>query len=843
MTHLILNELRHLILQKLKIQIISPSDCSYIALEINKSLHKNISVTTVKRLFGFAVTQHQFSTYTINTLLAFVESEQDNPISKTALKTTTLTKVEEWDYLVIKSKSYSEATKKRIVDNCSIPYQFTINRKFATHDFDYFYHSNFSFTPFISQGGYGKSILLSHLVENLFLKPEAKFNKDVILFLHADKIFDLEQEKQDLTKDIAVLLGLPPRTNLIKYFTEQHSQTGRKLVLIFDGVTDILNKHGLKPKLFDTLVQLICDVEDSPAIKLVISVRSYTWRRFFESIRHSSFIISKWFTGSYFKRKDHSNIPPFTIGEIEQILDKMDANSASFNTEYTQKLRHPFQFYFYHQLKLEYPENEYSSSLIFHEVTLRYLLLRIYQSNHSIEKTTICKKIIHLTDYGRKGNKISKKLLLEELIVFRDAYMELLHDGILIEQVNDTDEIPTEYIHFIHNDVFEYFLFKEILELHKHEMNEAYFNFILNEYKDQDKQNILLQWYVFEGIKNNKFEIIKTIFWLKLDSNQHNQLITFLAENIKHQISIDPSVKDKLRCPELHNEMANALPYLDFADQSYQKILNTFSEIADTEKTFVFYQSALIFSDCLNLNLEKLRERKTQLSKHKSITSKILVDPSEIVEIMIDKFNGREEIQYPLFARVNDIVLDLKFNENPNNLMSGLLLIMVYWFKGDSQTAIEIINNMIKGTKELFQKSKIYNAYLLHILALETSRSSISNKKPDQLEKILIYYHQRNQINSFNVKILFNTVLAMQSLRRNEYDTAINYAKNSLTQVNDDFLIAKVFINYILIKAYSIIGDQDKINECKYSILCLLEAKEINPHLFDETLVQTLNKY
>jgi hypothetical protein len=843
MTHLILNELRHLILQKLKIQIISPSDCSYIALEVNKSLHKNISVTTIKRLFGFAVTQHQFSTYTINTLLAFVESEQDNPISKTALKTTTLTKVEEWDYLVIKSKSYSEATIKKIIDNCSIPYEFTINRKFATHDFDYFYHSNFSFTPFISQGDYGKSILLSHLVENLFLKPEAKFKNDVILFLHAEKIFNLAQEKQDLTKDIAVLLGLPPRTNLIKYFTEQYDQTGHKLVIILDDIIHILNKHGLKPKLFDTIVQFICDIEDSPAIKLVISFRSYTWRRFFESIRHSSFIVSKWFTGSYFKRKDHSNVPPLTIGEIEQILNKMDSNSVALKSEHTQKLRHPFQFYFYHQLKLEYPENEYSSNLLFHEVTLKYLMLSIFQSNHSAEKTAICKKIIKLTDYGRKGNKISKKLLLEELIVFRDAYMELLHDGILTEQVNDADEIPTEYIHFIHNDVFEYFLFKQILEVHGHEMNETYFNFILREYKDQNIQNTLLHWSVFEGIKDNKLEIIKTILWLKLNSHHHNELITFLAENIKHKISIDQSTKDKLRCPELHNAMINALPYLDFADKSYQKILNIFSEIADSEKTFVFYQSALIFSDCLNLSLENLKERKNQLLKHSSITNKMLVDPCEIVEVMIDKFNGREDIEYPLFNRINDIILDLKFKDNPNDLISGLLLIMVYWFKGDSQTAIEIINNMIKGTKELFQKSRIYNAYLLHVLALETSRSSILNKKPDQLEKILIYYHQRNQINSFNVKILFNTVLAMQSLRRNQYDMAINYAKNSLIQVNENFLIAKVFINYILIKAYSITGDQDKVNECKYSILCLLEAKQINPHLFDNTLVQTLNKY
>lgn len=849
MNHLILNELRHLILQKFKIQIISPSDCSFIASEINKSLHKSISVTTIKRLFDFAVTKHQFSKYTLNTLLAFVESERKNSVSKTTLNSLAHHKIEEWDYLVLKSKSLSEITIKEIIDNCAIPYQFTINRKFALHDFDYFYHSNFSFTSFISQSDYGKSVLLTHLVENLFLKSEAKFSKDVILFLNADKIFDLSQNNQDLASDIALLLGLPNKTNLVKYFTEQHLQTGNKLVLIFDGIIDVLNKNGLKTKLFNSLVQLICDIDESPAIKLVISLRSYTWRFFFETIRHSNFIINKWFMGSYFKRKEQSNIPALTTGEVELILNKMSGGVKSFNTEFTKKLRYPYQFSLYHQLITEYPKNDFSDDLIFIKITDRHLKSKSYYYNYNEEKLKIFRKLIHLGDYGKTENKVLKKLLLEELTIYSDAYIELLEDGILTEQLHDKDHTPTEYIHFIDNYIFEYLVFKEILALHNHQMDESFFNFICNHDYKQDLQDTLLRWSVFYLVDSNDFKFIKNIIWLKLNGSRHNELMLFLAENIKYQLTLKPKHKYQLSYKSFHQEMMKALPYLDFIDPSYQKILIIFSEIADCEKTFVLYQSMLIISDCLSLDLEKLNSRKNQLASVRLTTSKMIVDPYEVIEIIINKLNGTEEKTYPLLNKIeafktDNTVFNFMFKEDFGSLISNLLLIVVFWFKSDPVQTIAIINKIIKCNNSIyFQKSKIYNIYLLYLITLETARTDFSHKKLDQLERIVINFHKKSGINRYNIEVLYNVVLAMQSLRKNEYNLSITYAQKSYNEVNDHFLIARIFLDQIFIEVYTILGDLEKAIEYKYSILSLMESKNINSKLMTETLMISLKRY
>ncbi|MGY0038801.1 hypothetical protein [Pedobacter sp. NJ-S-72] len=68
-----LNELKSLILLKCGIRFITPADCKRISIEISKHLNKNVSETTIKRLFGFAVVKHKFSTFTLTTLAEYVD--------------------------------------------------------------------------------------------------------------------------------------------------------------------------------------------------------------------------------------------------------------------------------------------------------------------------------------------------------------------------------------------------------------------------------------------------------------------------------------------------------------------------------------------------------------------------------------------------------------------------------------------------------------------------------------------------------------------------------------------------------------------------------------------------
>ncbi|WP_316814419.1 hypothetical protein [Pedobacter heparinus] len=54
---------------------ITSGDCVKIAGKINQRLDRRVSITTLKRVFGFAKTKHSFSKYTLAALVDYVNSE------------------------------------------------------------------------------------------------------------------------------------------------------------------------------------------------------------------------------------------------------------------------------------------------------------------------------------------------------------------------------------------------------------------------------------------------------------------------------------------------------------------------------------------------------------------------------------------------------------------------------------------------------------------------------------------------------------------------------------------------------------------------------------------------
>lgn len=837
MTQFILDELRHLILKKVGIRVVCPSDCQVIALAISKKVNKSISETTIKRLFGFAAIHHQFSKFTINTLLEYVENDDTNAVTDAAINGSPYTGDKDWDYLIAKARTLSESTIKRVITQSDIPYHLTINRKFAEHDFNYFYSSNYIFTAFIAQAGYGKSILLSHLVQNLFLKPGARYAQDVVLFLHAERVFNVEVDSQNLETDLQKLLGLSTDKDLITYFNEQHEKNGKRLILIFDGFHDILRKNGLKPKIFDSIVKLLCDLEGSPAIKLVLSMRSYVWRRFYQNIRHSHYLKNKWFAGSYFRSVEQSNVPAFTEAEVELLFNKISSFPAKrLNPELKYQLKYPFHLSYYHELKSLYPENEYRTNLIFYEITLKYLSQKIYQSKHAVEKLILCKQLIQLSDYGMKGNRIDKSLLMDEFTVFRDAYMELLLDGLLIEEQHHEHGFPIEFVRFIHPHIFEYFLFKETLERHQDQMNEGFFNSIVTEYSGNNLAYPLLKWATFFTIKNGDFDPIILILNLKLGRWETNQLMLFMAEQFNYQLQNEPDGLNSLKKHNIHKELLGKFAEVDFIDPSYCNLLKIFSEISQDEEVKATYYSMMFIYDCLSLHVGKLQTHIDEFNATNHPLKHWPVHPGTYAMLLLRLLKGESINDHPAFQQLNassDISALLKQMSGTQQLVSSIFLILINWLNGDLLQVITTINS-IKEFKQSGSISDYYSIYMLHLLALAYSQHG-KTKKANQLEQILNHIHQHplRPDTSPCAKDLQQLVLAQQCLNRNEYEEALVHAHESVERYEKNHCFALQIIAYqILIRIYLEIRDIDKANEYRYIVLCLLDEKRISPNLF-----------
>ena len=552
--HATLNELRNLILIKVGITIISPSDCQQIAIAISKELNKTISKTTIKRLYGFAAVKHNFSKFTINTLLEFA----DHPtlsLNNTLKKTNDKKDAEEWIKVTAVAKNISQLTLKSIISECSIPFKYTVERKFAIEEFEYFYQSDHSFTSFISQPGYGKSILLAHLVQNLYLKHKEKYHHDIFLFLNAKDLFSFKEDNQYFVEEIKRVLGISNHQNIIHFFNRFHEKTGHKIVIIIDSFYDLFSLKKDKSVVFESIIHFICEIEESKAVKLIFSMRSYLWTRFHSFIRNSYYLKKKWYPGKHYIQENISNVPKLSHNEVTAILHNINPKSANaINGFVLSKLKHPFYLKHFYLVKDEYDSSKFCTNIVFYEIYLRFILENIYRSNLSAEKLIICKKIIQFSDYGLKSSTIDKELFFHDFFMFKQAYMELLAEGIIIENKQIVNGMLIETVGFVHNHFFEYFLFRELIAKEIGPVSyEMLMQIIIN--YPLTLADGLIKWIIFTAIRQSNYNLISIINNEELVKRIDWTL--FLAENIKHQLKLKPGDLAQLKKNANHEHLVD----------------------------------------------------------------------------------------------------------------------------------------------------------------------------------------------------------------------------------------------------------------------------------------------
>lgn len=841
---LFLQELKRLILIKANIKVISPSDCRIISSSVQKELKKNISETTIKRLFGFAEIKHEFSKFTINTLMEYVGMANEQTIGK---KAPSIEQVPEdaFEQLRARAQRITYFTLQNIKNRCSVPYEMTIARKFARHDLMFFHSSKYSFTSFISQPGYGKSILLSHLVQQMFIDDDAPFKKDIVLFLNADYLFNKELEELSLEERIKSRIGLHQHTDLIAYFNDQWLTHGHKFIIILDGFSELVINKTTKQKVFDSIISLVNNIEQQESIKLILGMRSTTWNRFYDKMRYSYFLKSKWFPGNYFNLNDSSNVPPLTEIEVEQIFQKMSPlDFAKISDSLKAQLKFPFQIQWYYQLKEEYPAFDSYTNIIHYEIIARFIQEKIYNSTYATEKVLFCKKIIHLTNYGRRGYSVTKTDLIKEMPVFKNAYMELLTDGILMEEKHVKSGFPSEFVRFIQPHVFEYFLFTELYELFNQQMDERFFELVHQEYVGNHVRFQLLQWSVRLLVRLNKFKEINAVLNLKLNNYEKNYLIYFIAENLNYRNKKDPNLLNEIREQQLHKLLMKQFIHFDFIDSYYKDAVKCLIEVADSPEIELYYHAILSIFDCLSLNQSKILKRLEKMEDLKCEAKNWDINPYEAIKLIYLRIKDVAITQNYTLQKIEDFKYGSKINgakekELPDmkQVISYLLVFMVNLFYGSPLEATKIISAIVREHPKLMKTRKFFSIYLLNLMAQACARTNPS-KKTDQMEKILTQlYADETRVNpTLYAQSVFLSLKAEQSKNRKDYAAALQYAHECIKiYKRNDLAINELFTYNLIIGIYKELKDYEKVEEYSYHKLNLLDSKQVNVPVFKST--------
>lgn len=828
-----LPELKRLILVKSGIRVISPSDCKAISISIQKELKKNISETTLKRLFGFAESKHDFSKFTINTLNEYVQS------LTAALPNGTEYFVHDElsdDLQQVKQHAnrITTLTLQNIKNRCSVPYDLTIGRSFATYDIDFFRNSKFSYTTFISPPGYGKSILLCHLIQQLFLDKDAVFNRDIVLFLTADQLFHNELGDLSMEHRLLLKLGLYSSTSLIDYFNEQWKKNGTKLIVILDGFSELAINKNTNAKIFDCITNFITYIDNHESIKMVLSMRSTPWSRFYERIKFSHFFKNKWFPGSYHNLNDNTNVPPLTELEVEEIFHKMSpADFNTINDSLKLQLKFPFHIQWYYQLKEEYPAFESYTNIVYFEIISRFIQERIYNSTYATEKVLFCKKIIQLTNYGRKGYTIDKTDLIKEMPVFKNAYNELLINGILMEETQLKSGIPTEFVRFIQPHIFEYFLFTELYDVFNRNMDKEFFESINNEYFGNHVRFQLLQWSVRLMVKLHKLADISAVLDLNLTNYEKNYLIYFIAENLNYHAKQDPKLIEEIHEQGLHGLFIKKMVHFDFVDSCYRDAVKCLLEVAQNERTQIFYHTILGFFDCLSLNQEKIAARLKIIAKFSTARREWLLDPYEVIHAILLIIQGVEPIHNKSLEAIDDFlakpVPQSALLPDAKNLNSFLMILLSNLFRRDTRKIIETLSTITDRYPKI---KKTRYAFSIHFLCASAYVNAYLNtgKKAEQMESILggILSSPYGANITQYTQTFFSFVKALQCKNRKECDEALRYAKECLSIYRrNEITIREIDCYELIVELYYLLKDEQSANCYQAQLDALLKEKKV----------------
>lgn len=536
-----LNEIKRLLL--LKFDVVTPGDCEGISEHINNCVQRHISVTTLKRLFGFAVQKYKFSAFTLFTLSQFlnIEYNKENKVNNSAEEHEV-----QWSTIKNKTDTITNKTLKEIGNLCGIPIEMTVSRKFAEKDFEHFQESNYIFTSIVALAGYGKSVLLSHLTYKLFRAHTAPYKTSTLLFISAGDFFNEDEVNFDVEHRLKNLLCIKTEGNVIDYIQRHHEVTGGQFIIMLDGFDDHFFLRWTTDQLFNTLKNLFISLKYCNHIKVLISMRTGLWRKFYQRIHLSEFLKSSWFPGSHYRSEDHSNMPQLFKEEVEELLSNLNKTSSSVGKPLLKELlKSPHFIKPYFKMEERFQDLQpYLNPISFDLITF-FVEKNIYESKYSLENSILLKKIVQLSKFGLAGACVPLNNL-PDINIYESAYEELISKGILIEEIKLYKGQSQAMISFKEDYVFHYFLFVELLEKQYLDISEECFKHLYQKYKNTSIYMPLLQWSIRFAIKTGNIKTLGYLFNKNLRAAQINQLILFLAEEIRYRSKYNSLIKNLL---------------------------------------------------------------------------------------------------------------------------------------------------------------------------------------------------------------------------------------------------------------------------------------------------------
>ncbi len=603
--------LQNEVLRQFGVDNMQPNQCKHLAQAILHHTGKLVSETTLKRVFGFAVTQHSFSRYTLNTLAQYCRFRDWEDFQAQYYKKTFRPQPADhskWSDIKKRAAAVSHYTLLTLKNRSGVPFENTVPRQYCLSHIERFLESDYAATVLIAPAGWGKSLALVHAIEHYWFGKDPVHQQDICWFINAHAAGSLLLKGFSLSAWLDNQLNLGNGENFREYFSAHPHEKGGRLILVIDGFDEIAMGADKLKLLYSKLEDFVYSNDQHPWVKVILSIRSGTWGDMFQQSRQYPSFRRYWYMGTEMDEDTNINIPLLTEQEVKSVLYNFDFEPSTvrlFSESFLQKLRHPYYLQLFCHLSNTPDQSFVDENLSLFEIISRFIQNRVFNSPSNTFKIRIIEKMLQLVDMGKNGLYADKSILLNQSAELFQAYRELIADNILVEENLSQEIMFNVKVRFAHNFLLEYFTAMHFLRQHGQTVSNELLQEVIAHFPQSHFRISVFKWLLRYAIADGQEKGIQHLFLLPLATMEKAQLLEYVV--LHYQQEGDQPMPLSNIFPQGYfrkNPISNFISD-DFIHFRKRKVLNTLLGLAESAEDKLKIRCNLFVMALMQLDAEQ----------------------------------------------------------------------------------------------------------------------------------------------------------------------------------------------------------------------------------------------
>ncbi|SDP30979.1 hypothetical protein SAMN05428975_1097 [Mucilaginibacter sp. OK268] len=832
--------LKSYVLENSHLTRIQASDCKTLSAQISNKTSHTVSETTLKRIYGFALSKFKPSLFTIDVLSNYCGYNGWDDFCKKQDKqhTNSNHKNADWDSLSQKAAKITNFTLQALKNKSGIPFNQSIKRSFLEKHFDEFLKGDYAATVLLAPPSYGKTIALCHWVDERQALNITSGSNDIILFFSSNALMNVLISGKDFNDWLLALLGYTLEEDIISLLDENKRKEGN-FYLIIDGLDEHMFKNNWFQLLLDQLMDIFSFYQAHKWFKMVLTMRSANWinNRHVLDPDHP-----KWFIGTIIDPQLNSNVPLFNLQEIKELCLNINPEMQTLiPAEVASSFNHPLYFQFYYkQHKDNFSLNNIDHTSIY-DLISNFIFNKIYLGHHAADKTLLLKGLIENMDFKRREYDVDKLRVNDLFSQYNQAYKDLLSIGFLKETNTSNDAQFNTYVQFGNNNFLELAIANKLLYDNNNTFDGNLIKAINLLFSNNELKVPIIKWCVMHAMKNGQQENFSALSKADLNPRERSDLVVFLGDmlNKAHLVQNNTGAMANYFKQDCSDGLFYYFLGLELITPDYKKTLQSLLKFELSNYKKILTNSALAIIAVLQLDLSSLEAYLIKLNafSHEDY-QEFTISPLEclntiyyffrygiikkdfFVTITRFYFNPPKQTGNLRYSQGNDLVYllagyTLLICQKPRKMLRYINALQKVHFK-DSMEATGY---------NFFLKILLADSYFLlgRVKELKTIHDHISE----------LFKTKENSFTPY-MKLAFYSLKIKKAILNNEYNSIPGYFKylNQATEKSGN-KFAKVFTINLLINSPAIVNqDEAFYKQLAYSNSRALRECGLSPEIF-----------